>query len=149
MTLQVRFSTAEEQFFFLLTNASSNLQKIVEKALRTSELSIAEYTMLRIIENTPGITAGEARKRLYATAPSIAQIIAQLEPRGLLRRVDDSDDGRRLPIFITAKGKKHLKKAKNSIAQLVRTLNLKRGHLETLSANLSLFLSTPLFHGAK
>lgn len=134
--------TAEEAFFLLLNKSSSNLQKAAEEGLKNAGISVAEYTMLRIIENSPGITAGEAKKRLYATAPAVAQLVAKLEARGMVRRGSDAADARRLPLHLTEKGVGQLQDAKKSVAQLIRALKLPKGLLESLSNSLSIFSSS-------
>lgn len=141
--------TPEEQFFLTLNGACTLVQKFTEEGLRSAGLSAAEYTMLRIVENTPGVTAGEAKSRLYATAPAVAQLVAQLERRGMLSRGRDPADARRLPLRLTAKGRKHLQNAKRAVSQHVRAMKLPSGLLDSMTSDLSILLSTLSSHGAQ
>lgn len=132
----------EEGFFLSLNSACTIVQKFAEESLRDAGLSIAEYTFMRIIENTPGITAGEARGRLYATAPSVAQLVAQLERRGFIKRGKDSMDARRLPLRLTPKGANVLRKARKHVDSVVQKMRLPAGLLDSLTSNLSSLLSS-------
>lgn len=139
MSQKAPLTSAEEEVFLLLHKTASKLEKTAEEGLRIAALSVAEYTMLRIVQNTPGVTAAEAKERLYATAPAVAQLVAKLESRGMLRRGTDKSDARRLPLYLTAKGAKHVKSAKHSISQLLSELKLPKSLLHSLADNLSLF----------
>ncbi len=139
MNKKAPMRSAEEEVFLLLHKTASKLEKTAEEGLRIAALSVAEYTMLRIVQNTPGITAGEAKERLYATAPAVAQLVAKLEARGMIRRGSDKTDARRLPLHLTAKGTKHVKSAKDAISQLLSELKLPHSLLHSLVHNLSLF----------
>jgi DNA-binding MarR family transcriptional regulator len=140
--------STEEDFFLHLQTAWTVTQKLTEEALQTCGLTVAEYTLLRIVENSPGITAGETRARLYSTAPSVAQMVAQLERKELLKRGKDAEDARRLPLNVTAKGSKALKNAKKAISQLISQQKLASGLLHSLTRNLSTFLSSLPPYGA-
>lgn len=131
--------SAEEALFLLVHKTASNLQKTGEEGLRAAGLSVAEYSMLRVVQHFPGITAGEAKSHLYYTAPAVAQLVAKLEARGMLKRGSDTTDARRLPLYLTAKGTKHVKNAKHAISQLVSGLKLPRSLLHSLTHDLSLF----------
>lgn len=146
---QERIITGEEAFFLHLMSTANQTQKMCEEAVRVSGVTVAEYTLLRIVENAPGITAGEARARLYATAPSIAQLVAQLEGKKLLQRVRDPVDARRLPLRLTADGKKSVQKAKRAVSQLLSRLKLPQGLLDSLTTNLSTYLSSLPPYGTK
>jgi DNA-binding MarR family transcriptional regulator len=143
------YPSPEEALFVLLNRCASNLQKAAEEGMKNAGLSVAEYTMLRIVENTPGITAGEAKARLYATAPAVAQLVAKLEGRGLLQRDSDRTDARRLQLRLTRAGAKQLQNAKKSVAQLVRALKLPHGLVESLLNNLSTFSSSLSAYGSR
>ncbi len=138
----------EEDFFLHLQTSWTQVQKLTEEALQSAGLTVAEYTMLRIVENSPGITAGETRARLYATAPSVAQTVAQLERKEMIKRGKDAQDARRLPLTVTAKGSKSLKNAKKAVSQLISRQKLAPGLLHSLTRNLSTFLSSLPPYGA-
>jgi DNA-binding MarR family transcriptional regulator len=140
---------SEEKFFLALHASATSIQKMADKALRPADLTIAEYTMLRIIENTPGITAGEAKKRVFSTAASVAQLIAQLERRNFIRRGQDSNDARRLPLTLSPTGKKQLQNGKTAVAQLIRSLKLHTSLLDSMTKDLSIFLSSLPPYGSR
>ena len=141
--------SSDEAFFMHLQRAQAITQKFAETALMKAGITVAEYTLMRIIENTPAITAGQARARLYATAPSVAQIVAQLIGKKLLMRGKDPSDARRLPLTLTPRGKKALHNAKQAISQLISSLKLPAGLLDSLTRNLSTFLSSLPPYGSR
>lgn len=134
--------TLEEHFFLSLTRAGSIIHKIADASLKRAGLTLAEYNLLRIVENTPGITAGEARSRLYATAPSVAQLVAQLTRRSLLQRLRDPKDARRLPLALTASGRSSLRGAKREVSSMLKGLSLPPRVLPSLVEDLTLLLSS-------
>lgn len=139
----------EERFFITLSSAAAVLQKTVEEEVRMAGLSVAQYTLLRIVEHNPGITAGEARGRMYSSAPAVAQLVKELARKNLLRQERDANDARRLPLKLTSKGTQALKKAKKSVGRLVEEMQLPAGLLESALKNLSLFLSSLPSHVAR
>lgn len=141
--------SAEENFFLMLNAACTRVQKFTEEGLQSAGLTLAEYTMLRIVENTPGVTAGEAKLRLYATAPAVAQLVAQLERRDMLSRGQDPHDARRLPLRLTTKGSKHLQSAKRAVLQHIQSMKLPSGLLDSMTSDLSILLTTLSSHGTR
>jgi|GEM_PF-5584426 len=141
--------TNEEAFFLALSSASGIVYRKAEDALRKADLTVAEYTLLRIVENTPGVTAGEARARLYATAPSVAAIVSQLLQKGFLRRGSDPKDARRLPLRLSSQGQKVLLKAKKSVSTMLHMLSVPSKLLDSLTSDLTRLLSSLPPYGSK
>lgn len=94
-----------EEFFRQLALAATFVRRHAEHILYPLGLTVAEYTLLRVVRNTPGITARDAQGRLFATAPSVAQLVKSVEGKGLIRRSTSSEDARVQHINLTAKGK--------------------------------------------
>jgi DNA-binding MarR family transcriptional regulator len=62
--------------------------------------------VLRIVGTFPGLSAGDLARTLHVHPSTLTGILQRLEARGLLRRLTDPDDARRVQLEITAKGKR-------------------------------------------
>lgn len=134
--------SAEESFFLTVQKTTSALQKATDALLRPMGLTVAEYMLLRVIENTPSITAREAALRLNMRAPTIAQLVAQLELKRFLERTKDPNDARRLPLRLSASGRKILGGAKKIVSRWIADMRLSPALLDSLTKNLLTFLSS-------
>ncbi|MBU0767402.1 MarR family winged helix-turn-helix transcriptional regulator [Patescibacteria group bacterium] len=135
-------TTDEEKFFLALSRCYTLSRKLGEKALRPMGVTIAEYNLLRVVENTPGIQARDAQKRFYATAPSISQLIRGVERKKLIKRVHDKDDARARPLFLTPKGKTTVEKARQTLEKAISTLNPAPSSLGSTVKDLTLLISS-------
>lgn len=62
--------------------------------------------VLRIVGAFPGLSAGDLARTLHVHPSTLTGILQRLEARGLLRRLSDPSDARRVQLEITAKGKR-------------------------------------------
>ena len=136
-----------EQFFLSLTAVHARVHRLAEAILLRSGITVAEYTLLRIVENTPGITAAQARRRLFATAPSIAQLVSHMEAKRLVRRVRDRIDARKLHLQLTPIGQRAVRRGKSSLERLIGSLPLPSRTWNRLTADLEHLLSSLPSHG--
>jgi DNA-binding MarR family transcriptional regulator len=68
-------------------------------------LSPREYGVLYALSTAPdGLRITDLRNDALLTQPGISRLIARLESRGLVERVDDPDDGRACRIRLTQAG---------------------------------------------
>jgi DNA-binding MarR family transcriptional regulator len=75
-------------------------QATVSRELRAAdvwdELGPHEYGVLYALSTAPqGLRITDLRGDVLLTQPGLSRLIARLETRGLVERVDDPDDGRR------------------------------------------------------
>jgi DNA-binding MarR family transcriptional regulator len=80
---------------------------------RTSRRMQAEFgitgpqrLVIRIVEAFPGLSAGDLARTLHVHPSTLTGIIQRLESRGLLRRLSDPSDARRVQLELTAKGRR-------------------------------------------
>jgi MarR family transcriptional regulator, organic hydroperoxide resistance regulator len=135
-------ATADEELFLSLMGAYTLAAKGVEKALRPANLTVAEYALLRVVENRPGVTAAQAGQRLFATAPSIAQLVRKLEDKKMLARDRDAADARKMHLALTGEGKAAVKAGRKGAQAFLRSLDLPDGLLSSLGADLSTLLAS-------
>ena len=62
--------------------------------------------VIRIVGAFPGLSAGGLARTLHVHPSTLTGIIKRLESRGLLRRLSDPDDARRVQLELTAKGRR-------------------------------------------
>ena len=142
-------ASPEETFFLTLQKTTSLLQKSADSILRPIGLTVAEYMLLRVIENIPGITARDAALHLDARAPTIAQLVSQLESRQLLERIRDPKDARRLPLRLSGRGRKIVILAKRAVSEWISDMQHSPRLLQALTQNLLTFLSSLPSHGKR
>ncbi|HKI74352.1 MAG TPA: MarR family transcriptional regulator [Pseudomonadales bacterium] len=81
----------------------------LERASRTSEMSISQYRMLYHLKNGPR-RAAQLAIESSIRKPSITSLMATLEGKGWITRAEDPDDRRALSIEITRIGTQAMKK---------------------------------------
>ncbi len=132
----------DEQVFLLLSRSYALCRKMAEKELRLAGVTLSEYTLMRIVHNTPGVTAGMAAKRLDASAPSVAQLVKSLHAKGFISRGSDRADIRRQPMTLTWKGRRAVIRARAAIQKALRKMTLSEKTLHSLISDLSTLLTS-------
>ncbi len=99
-------SQLEHNVFVALQRLASALGQDVAELLKGSELSAAQYNVLRILRGAgkSGLACGEIAGRMIAKDPDITRLLDRLEKRGLVTRARESDDRRVVTTRITAQG---------------------------------------------
>lgn len=83
------------------------LARQVESVLAEQELSLAQYRLLGLLEERPEVASALADK-LTVSRPSVTTVVDGLVSRGLVERVHDTQDRRRVNHALTADGRKVL-----------------------------------------
>jgi DNA-binding MarR family transcriptional regulator len=101
--------------------------------------------VLRIVGTFPGLSAGELARTLHVHPSTLTGILQRLVARGLLRRLTDPSDARRVQLEVTAKGKRltvpSVGTVESAIKRLMSTwsdseLNATRRTLTSIAAEL-------------
>ena len=77
----------------------------LEDAVAQHGITSVQYTALALLARHPGITATRLAQNSFVTIQSMAQLLALLESRGLIRREPDPRSRRQNLIFITPAGR--------------------------------------------
>jgi DNA-binding MarR family transcriptional regulator len=95
-----------------------------------------EYGVLYALSSAPeGLRITELGEDVLLTQPGMSRLVARLETRGLVQRVDDPEDARACRIRLTAAGTATQRRIGRAHARHVAeamTRNLDRGELEQL-----------------
>jgi DNA-binding MarR family transcriptional regulator len=86
-------------------------------AAEAPPLTIPQFRALHFIQDHPGANLSATADFLGLTLPSTSKLVDQLVRRGMLARVDASDDRRRMNLRITAKGDALINSAHSLVRQ--------------------------------
>ena len=88
-----------------LFRAQATLAREFTDAEVWGELGPSEYGVLYALSDVPdGLRITELLDDVLLTQPGMSRLIARLENRGLVERVDDPDDGRACRVRLTGSG---------------------------------------------
>jgi DNA-binding MarR family transcriptional regulator len=90
---------------FLLRRTSRYFRLGIQTRLRQYDLSFSHWFFLRALWLQDGVTQRELCKRIEAPEPAAVAALRVLERKGYVRRVRDSDNLRKILVFITPKGR--------------------------------------------
>jgi DNA-binding MarR family transcriptional regulator len=93
------------EFLGLMWTVDHALQTLSKRMLRTLGVTVPQRLLLRIVARFPGLPAGEIASVMRLDRSTISGILKRLEARGLLQRRQDSRDGRRTLVVLTARGR--------------------------------------------
>lgn len=85
------------------------------RLLARNRLSHAQFLQLRYLLWNPGATVGELADRLGISRPAATQGVDRLVRRGLVRRIGDADDRRRVQLRLTPHGEKLTRRTVNEM----------------------------------
>ncbi|MGH7074521.1 MAG: MarR family transcriptional regulator [Stellaceae bacterium] len=86
--------------------------------LRPLNLTPAQYTLLSIVAHRPALSATQLARRLGVKLPSIAELIATLECKKWISRIEDQNNRRVLRILIIPAGRKILAQSERLVDRL-------------------------------
>ena len=88
-----------------LFRAQATLAREFTDAEVWGELGTSEYGVLYALSDAPnGLRITELLADVLLTQPGMSRLIARLENRGLVERIDDPDDGRACRVRLTQSG---------------------------------------------
>jgi DNA-binding MarR family transcriptional regulator len=101
---------APEQFGHLAGRTIARLAKQIETAISPLELSLSQYRVLGFLADGSVMSSALA-ERMTVTPPTVTSLSDALVARGLVERLADPRDRRRLPLALTPDGEALLLKA--------------------------------------
>ena len=100
-----RIGGPEEAAYLDLVRTAEALSHPLVQLLKTHELSVTQYNVLRILRGAPeGLTCGEVGNRMITRDPDITRLLDRLEKRKLIERARDDKDRRVVLTRITNAG---------------------------------------------
>ncbi|GAA1667920.1 MarR family transcriptional regulator [Citricoccus zhacaiensis] len=125
-------------FIYMIKLLDTGLRPEVERIAVSRGFTAAQYTALTVLLSRPGITSSELARRSFVRAQSMAGTIGPLIEQGLISRVQDPDNARRLLLRATPRGRAAVTRLQDEVAALQSRLvdGLDQQQLEALSAAL-------------
>jgi MarR family transcriptional regulator, organic hydroperoxide resistance regulator len=96
----------EDTLGFLLSDVTRTMTRIFSARIAEHGVGMGIFQFLRILWEEDGLTQRELAARTRMREPSAADALYDLERRGLVRRVADRDDRRKVRVLLTASGRK-------------------------------------------
>ena len=110
MTVKVAEGEPKHEHDLDLILIISDIQKLVTRMMiRESlkeNLTLKQSAVLQLLANKGPIQMNQISRELLTTSANITSLIDRLERKGLVRRVEDNDDRRKIIIQLTTEGKK-------------------------------------------
>jgi len=95
----------EEAAFLTLLRVTDRLSRGLTRVLKTEDLSLTQYNVLRILRGAPeGLSCGDIGRRMITRDPDITRLLDRLERRRLISRCRESCDRRTVLTRITGEG---------------------------------------------
>ncbi len=101
----VRPRNAEEALFVELVRTTDALSRGLVKVLKTEDVSLTQYNVLRILRGSPeGLSVGDIASRMITREPDMTRLLERLEKRKLISRRRWAEDRRTVVARITPLG---------------------------------------------
>lgn len=99
-------SKVQADAYLAVVRTAEDMQRGFTELLKASELSFAQYNVLRILRGAgaDGLTCGGVSERLVQHDPDVTRLLDRLEKRTLIERHRDQKDRRVVRIAITDAG---------------------------------------------
>ena len=109
-------------FLYLLKRAHLSSRAAADDALAPLGVSVAQYAVLRRLEEDPWLSGAELARRCSVTAPTINGLLTGLELAGLIERLPDPEGGRCILACLTAAGQARVRAGHKIIDRLEERL---------------------------
>jgi DNA-binding MarR family transcriptional regulator len=95
----------DHQLCFALYSASLAMTKVYKPLLAPLGLTYPQYLVLLVLWEGDGITVSQVGTRLKLDSGTLTPLLKRLEQQGLLQRLRDAGDERRVLLTLTAAGR--------------------------------------------
>jgi DNA-binding MarR family transcriptional regulator len=95
----------DHQLCFALYASSLAMTKVYKPFLDPLGLTYPQYLVMLVLWERDGVTVSEVGDRLTLDSGTLTPLLKRLEAAGLLRRLRDSADERRVLLTLTAEGR--------------------------------------------
>ncbi len=101
----------DNQLCFALYSTSLAMSKVYKPLLDQLGITYPQYLVMLVLWESDGLTVSEIGERLYLDSGTLTPLLKRLEAAGLVQRLRDTEDERRVLIRLTADGRKLKQKA--------------------------------------
>ena len=115
---------SQPRFVFLLNHAHKALQRWIQKQPAAwTDISAAQVGMLFLIRSQGSVTVGEAASALQVAPAAITGLSKRMQAAGLIQRLVDDVDTRKICLTLTPAGKQASVQAKATLQTLNQQLS--------------------------
>lgn len=115
---------SQPRFVFLLNHAHKALQRWIQKQPSAwTDISAAQVGMLFLIRSQGSVTVGEAASALQVAPAAITGLSKRMQAAGLIQRLTDDVDTRKICLTLTPAGEEASIKAKSTLQGLNQQLS--------------------------
>lgn len=115
---------SQPRFVFLLNHAHRALQRWIQKQPSAwTDISAAQVGMLFLIRSQGSVTVGEAASALQVAPAAITGLSKRMQAAGLIQRLTDDVDTRKICLTLTPAGEEASIKAKATLQDLNQQLS--------------------------
>lgn len=95
----------DNQLCFALYSASLAMTKLYKPLLDELDLTYPQYLALLVLWEQDGVSVSELGQRLNLDSGTLTPLLKRMESAGLLTRLRDTEDERRVRVRLTAEGR--------------------------------------------
>ncbi len=107
----------EERVGYVLKQVQQALRTAMDEALRQHGVTTAQYSVLRVLEEDPGLTGAALARRCFVAAQTANEMVVYLEGIGLVER-HRSHDARVRLTYLTHTGRKLIHDCDRTVAAI-------------------------------
>lgn len=104
--------------FYLLRTVERMVRQRVKEKVTPFNLTEGEYLILSLANRFASLSAAQMARKVMATPQAIGEVIASLEQKGLIQRLEDEENQRILRIHLTKEGKRVVQLCEKEIEKL-------------------------------
>ncbi|MDR0226803.1 MAG: MarR family transcriptional regulator [Burkholderiaceae bacterium] len=127
----------DNQVCFALYSASLAMTKLYKPLLESMGLTYPQYLAMLVLWERDGLTVSELGDRLYLDSGTLTPLLKRLETMGLVARLRDAQDERRVRVTLTDKGLALRDEAENIPPCVLQKTQCTIPQLQALTAELS------------
>ena len=94
----------ENQFCFALYSTSLAMTKVYKPLLAPLGVTYPQYLVMLVLWENDNVMVSKIGERLYLDSGTLTPLLKRLEANGLITRVRDTEDERRVRVQLTAAG---------------------------------------------
>jgi len=106
----------------LLAQAEHRVSRRIECALRAADMSAEQWRVLTLLADGAGHPMSEIATFAMVPAPTLTKIVDRLIDRGLVYRRVDTEDRRRVLVFLSSRGAELYRLVGTDVAEAEREL---------------------------
>ncbi len=115
-------ATRQSTVLYLIKQVELAIRAQIDEAVAGYGLTALQYTSLTVLARHPGMTSTQLARNSFVRIQTMAQHLASLEERNLIRRVRDPKMKRQVLVFLSEQGLTILNNLSEPIAELERRM---------------------------